>query len=244
MGDSDTVELWSPVFLTEETTDTSTCSLDKGSWTGLMNRTAHEGCKRLFAKVEHEEKTLYIALGSYTDCSGTESDYTRLLLPQWALDVLSATGMGDLGVVTWLTEEAFPPATRIVLRPHDSAFYHSDAKEELEVALTRIGVLQKGQTILVNIQCLGDYPISFDVVDLEPANIVLADGEEVVMEFEAALDQPPEEPPRPDTPIPDSGFASMIADPIPVVGPATGRRLGGTNRVTADGRPWNPYKDM
>jgi hypothetical protein len=71
----------------------------------------------------------------------------------------------------------------------------------------------------------------------------LADGEEVVMEFEAALDQPPEEPPRPDTPIPESGFASMITDPAPVVGPATGRRLGGVNRVSADGRPWNPYRD-
>jgi len=241
MADSESAELWSPVFLTEETLDASTCSLDKHAWTALQNRREHDGCKRLFARVDHEEKTLYIALGSYIDCSRAESENTRLILPQWALEVLSATGMGDLGVVTWLTEEAFPPATRIVLRPHDSAFYHSDAKEELEVALTRIGVLQKGQSILVNIQCLGDYPISFDVVDLEPANVVLADGEEVVMEFEAALDQPPDEP-RPDTPIPESTFASMIPEPVPLSG-ATGRRLGGTNRVTADGRPWNPYRD-
>jgi hypothetical protein len=206
-----------------------------------MNR--REDSRRLFAKIEFEEKVLYIALGSYTDCAASDSTVTRLILPQWALDVLSTAGMGELGVVTWLTEEAFPSATRIVLRPHDSAFYHSDAKEELEIALTRIGVLQKGQTILVSIQSLGNYPISFDVVDCEPANIVLADGEEVVMEFEAALDVVPEPVERPATPLPVVDFASMIpqANPPVVTG---GRRLGGTNRVTADGRPWNPHRDM
>jgi hypothetical protein len=241
MQDSDTVELWSSIFLSDEDSAlVSTCSLEKSVWSALMNR--REDSRRLFAKVEFEEKVIYIALGSYTECASSDSGITRLILPRWALDVLSSPGMGDLGVVTWLTEEAFPSATRIVLRPHDSAFYHSDAKEELEVALTRIGVLQKGQTILVPIQSLGDYPISFDVVELEPANIVLADGEEVVMEFEAALDQPPDPVERPDTPIPESDFASMIpeANPTIITG---GRRLGGTNRVTADGRPWNPHRD-
>jgi len=243
MGDSDTIELWSPVFLTDHEdaaeTTASTCSLDRSVWIALMNR--REDSRRLFAKIDYEDKVLYIALGSYTDYPLNHSEYSRLILPQWALDILSATGTGDIATVTWLTEEAFPPATRIVLRPHDSAFYHSDAKEELELALTRIGVLQKGQTILVSIQCLGDYPMSFDVVDLEPANIVLADGEEVVMEFEASLDQPPEEPvPRPGTPIPESDFTSMVPTTPP---PTIGRTTGGTNRYMTDGRPWNPYRD-
>ena len=238
MDDSTSVELWSSIYLSDEAIDTSTCTVEKSVWTRLMNGTGHT---RLFGKIDFEDKTLYLALGSYIDCS-SDSERTRLILPQWSLDVLSSTGMGDLGAVTWLTEEAFPAATRIVLRPHDSAFYHSDAKEELEVALTKIGVLQKGQTILVNIHCLGDYPISFDIVDLEPANIVLAEGEEVIMEFEAALDQPPEPVPRPDTPIPESVFASMLPDPPPLVATG-GRTTGGTNRYTADGRPWNPYRD-
>lgn len=243
MDDSTNVELWSSIYLSDETIDTATCSVEKSVWTSLMNRTAHEHT-RLFGKIDFEDKTLYIALGSYLDCGSSDSEYTRLILPQWSLDVLSATGMGDLGSVTWLTEEAFPAATRIVLRPHDSAFYHSDAKEELELALTKIGVLQKGQTIMVNIQCLGDYPISFDIVDLDPANVVLAEGEEVVMEFEAALDQPPEPVQRPDTPIPESVFTTMIPEPAPLV-PSSGggRTTGGTNRYTADGRPWNPYRD-
>jgi len=243
MEDTDVVELWSPIFITEDSIDATTCTLEKYVWTRLMN--SREDSRRLFAKIEFEEKTLYIAVGSYIESMPMESEHShvRLIIPRWALDVLSATGMGELGVVTWLTEEAFPSATRIVLRPHDSAFYHADAKEELEFALTRIGVLQKGQTILVSIQSLGDYPISFDVVDLEPANVVLADGEEVVMEFETALDHVPEPIARPGTPIPDSTFASMIpeANPTIITG---GRRLGGVNRVTADGRPWNPYRDM
>lgn len=240
MDEPAVVELWSPIYLSDETIDSSTCSVEKSLWTRLMNQNDHT---RLFGKIDFQDKTLYLALGSYVDCASSDSEHARLILPMWSLDVLSCIGMGELGTVTWLTEEAFPPATRIVLRPHDSAFYHADAKEELEVALTKIGVLHKGQTIMVNIQCLGDYPISFDILDLEPANIVLAHGEEVAIEFEAALDVPPEPIPRPDTPIPESAFASMIPEAAPTGIVGIGRTTGGTNRYTADGRPWNPHRD-
>ena len=239
MAESEPVQLWASIFLCESEGCLATCSVDQHTWSALMNR--HEGCRRLFARIEHEEKVIHLALGSYTECARSDSDVKRLIMPQWALDLLGSPGMGDLGTVRWLTEEAFPPATRVVLRPHDSAFYHSDAKDELEQALTRIGVLQKGSTILVSIQALGDYQISFDVIDLEPANIVLAEGEEVVMEFEAALDAPPEPEPRPDTPIPECDFSTMISAPPDPPTPV-GRSLGGTNRYTADGKPWNPYK--
>ena len=238
------VELWSAVFLTEEVGDGVTCSLDKTTWRGLMNRPEHEGCGRLFARVEHEGMEAYIPLGGYTECE--EGDAPRLILPQAALDSLFATGMGEMATVTWLTQEAFPEATRIVLRPHDSTFYSSDIKAELEVALTRIGVLQKDHSIKVVIQSLGDYPIDFDVVDLEPATIVLAQGDEVEIEFETALDAPVEVP-RPDTPIPKSpfeevvDFSSMVSTPAATT--VEGRTLGGTNRYTADGRPWNPHRD-
>jgi hypothetical protein len=209
-----------------------------------MNRPEYEGCGRLFAKVDHEGNTIYIPLGAYTECQ--ESDTPRLILPQRALDSLFATGMGDSATVTWLTQDAFPEATRIVLRPYDSTFYSSDIKAELEVALTRIGVLQKGYSIKVVIQSLGDYPIEFDVVDLEPATVVLAQGEEVEIEFETAVDA--QDVPRPDTPIPKSpfeevvDFSSMISTAVTTT-VIEGRTLGGINRYTADGRPWNPHRD-
>jgi len=243
MANTDTVELWSHIYFTEDAIDTATCTLEKSAWTRLMNHRDHEGSTRLFGKIEVQDKTLYIAVGSYIEAVAQEpSPHIRVILPLWALDVLSALGTGDIAVVTWLTEDAFPPATRMVLRPHDSAFYHSDAKEELEIALTRIGVLQQGQTIMVTLQALGDYPISFDVVELEPANVVLADGEEVAIEFEAALDVPPEMEPRPDTPIPECDFTSMISEPTTLISEPQGRTLGGTNRYTADGKPWNPHR--
>jgi len=233
------VELWSPIFLTEEAGDGITCTLDKTTWRGLMNRPEYEGCGRLFARVEHEEIETYIPLGGYTECE--EGEIPRLILPQMALDSLFATGTGELAKVTWLTQEAFPEATRIVLRPHDSAFYNSDIKAELEVALTKIGVLQKDHSIKVVIQ---SYPIEFDVVDLEPASIVLAQGDEVEIEFETAVDAQAATL-RPDTPIPKSpfeevDFSSMIST---TTVQAEGRTLGGTNRYTADGRPWNPHRD-
>ena len=234
------VELWSPIFLTEEAGDGVTCTLDKTTWRGLMNRPEYEGCGRLFARVEHEEIETYIPLGGYTECE--EGEIPRLILPQMALDSLFATGTGELAKVTWLTQEAFPEATRIVLRPHDSTFYSSDIKAELEVALTKIGVLQKDRSIKVVIQ---SYPIEFDVVDLEPATIVLAQGDEVEIEFETAVDAQAATL-RPDTPIPKSpfeevDFSSMVSTPATTV--VEGRTLGGTNRYTADGRPWNPYRD-
>lgn len=242
MESSMSVELWSSIYLTDEPIDSFTCTAEKSVWTGLMNRVGHQDSTRLFAKISIDDKTLYSALGSYIDCGPNMSEHTRLILPQWSLDVLSSSGMGDVGTVTWLTQDAFPAATRVVLRPHDSAFYHADAKEELEAALTKIGVLQQGQTIMVSIHCLGDFPISFDIIHLEPANIVLAEGEEVAIEFEAALDQPPEPLTRPDTPVPESVFATMISEPPPLL-ETGGRTTGGTNRYTADGRPWNPHRD-
>jgi hypothetical protein len=239
MADSEIVELWSRVFLSEEDDMTPTCSVNKDAWSALMNR--FEGCKRIFAMISFQNKTVYVPLGSYTDSFSTASEHTQLILPGWALDIISAEGTGEAGTVTWLTEEAFPSATRIVIRPHDSAFYHSDAKEELEGGLTQIGVIQKGQAIMIPIQTLGGYPMSFDIVETEPANTVLADGEEVIIEFEASLDMPPEPIERPATPHPPvdlAEFTTLIEMPKPPVG----RTTGGVNRYTADGKPWNPHR--
>jgi hypothetical protein len=135
--------------------------------------------------------------------------------------------------VTWLTQEAFPEATRIVLRPQDSAFYHADAKEELERALTRLGVIRTGDTILIPLDCLGGYQIPFDVVITEPANIVLAEGDEVIMEFEEALDAiSPEESEE------EEEESEEAAPPEP-----QGQKLGGEVRYLPDGRRWNPWRD-
>jgi hypothetical protein len=146
---------------------------------------------------------------------------------------LGIEGVGEEATVTWMTEEAFPSATRIVLRPHDSAFHTVDAKEELERALTRLGVLRQGDTILIPIEGLGGYEIAFDVMITEPAEIVLAEGDEVVMEFDAALDAP-----VPAAPVLEPESEEPM---LPVI---TGNVLGGVSRRMPDGRAWNPYRVM
>ena len=123
-----------------------------------------------------------------------------------------------------MTEEAFPQATKIVLRVVDSAFYNSDIKRELEIALTRIGVIKKGQLLHIPIEALGDFIVDIYVSELEPANIVLCEGEEVAVEFEEPVDafeskeEERETSPfavetaaglRPPTPVPEEMYAIL-----------------------------------
>lgn len=188
--------------------------------------------------------------------------HAPLFVPYWVLERLGANGMGETVTVEWRSEEAFPEATRIVLRPHDSAFYHGDAKAELEAALTRLGVLRTGDTVTIPLTVLGGFEIGFDVVATEPADVVLMQGDEVAIEFEAARDgaaeaqsvQLPQLPqPRPGTPSPFEGddlFSPIApaalgpaeAQPQPLHFPGAGQALGGTSRRMPDGRPWNPWR--
>jgi hypothetical protein len=58
----------------------------------------------------------------------------------------------------------------------------------LTESLSRLGVLKKGDTVLLNLEELGGYEMGFYVSELEPADIVLLNAEEVVVEFEEAAD--------------------------------------------------------
>jgi hypothetical protein len=168
--------------------------------------------------------------------------------------------MGEAVRVEVLNDEALPAATRIVLRPHDSAFYGVDSNEELEPVLTRFGVLTTGTTIPVRVDALGGFLIAFDVIATEPANVVLMEGDEVALEFERALDDAGFRTAEPsgdcDSSAPVAPAPRMAAPPsspepfedgpmIPVVAASAepkGNVLGGATRRTADGKPWNPWR--
>jgi hypothetical protein len=124
-------------------------------------------------------------------------------LPLWMIDSAGIGGLGDEVKVEILNEEAFPPATRIVLKVVDSAFYTSDIKEELEKALSAIGVIRKHTTLQIRVSALGDFPVDLFIANTEPADVVLCDGEEVALEFEEPVDyfEPATEQKRPSTPI-------------------------------------------
>ena len=227
--------------------NTATCSLEERTWTRVHDQ--NHGAKRLFAKISFGATDVFCALGNPIAATEIQAADPKLFVPPWVLDQLCLDGTGEVLNVEWMSEESFPEATRIVLRPHDSAFYHADAKEELERVLTQMGILKQGVTIPVGISALGGYEILFDVVKTEPAELVLMEGDEVALEFEAALDEapmayePPATAPLMTAPMPpptEEPFDtdSMIPTALPV--PPVGNVLGGTVRP----KGWNPWRDQ
>ena len=255
------MELWSNLFLSDEhaAAEWATATVDLTAWRRLQEE--HEGAARLIGRVVWLDREVYVALGAPTyegDAGGAGGN--RMFLPPWMLEALRVDGSGEEVEVEWMSQEAFPEATKILLRPHDSAFYHADAKEELEAALTRLGVVKAGMTIQIPLQKLGGYEVPFDVVSCEPANVVLAEGDEVAIEFEEAVDaaalreaaeaqaaalraaqETVAAQPEPDF---VSTALAAAASTTTWVSAGTGQRLGGgAPRVCADGRRWNPWRD-
>jgi len=225
------MELWSAIFVSDES-DWATCSVSPYRWRQITDE--NPDAQRIIARIEIGSKTVYVPLGAPV----AHDSHNSLFLPKWVLSNLGIDGTGEIAEVIWLSQEAFPAASRIVLRPHDSAFHTVDAKEELEIALTRLGVLRSGDTLVIPIGGLGGYEIAFDVMVTEPADIVLAEGDEVAMEFEQALDSPAA--PEPTAPQPLEEFVpdQMIETPV-----EEGYTLGGQpTRRMADGRAWNPWR--
>ena len=184
-----------------------TVQIDKDCWEMIMRQ---EGSKRKFMKIEHPEgfQDWIAPLGHPVPQQHTtqtqeakEDRIYNIYMPLWMLDAAHLKGEGEVSVLETMDEEYFPEATRIVLRVIDSAFYNADVKEELEKALSSLGVIQEHTTLQIPVEALDGYTIEVFVSKLEPANIVLCNGEEVTLEFEEPVDQI-EAPVRPPTPIP------------------------------------------
>ena len=111
---------------------------------------------------------------------------------------------------------------------------------------------------MLSLQELGGYEMGFYVTELEPADTVLLDAEEVAVEFEEAADQwdgrrPGTAPPEAErsAPPPQAAAVTPIPEPHEIVIPqmveavpdVSGTVLGGGPvRRMADGRAWNPYR--
>ena len=194
-----TVQIFSKAFLeTEEESSWSNATLSRDLWQELFRE--QTGQTRLFLSFPGTSTPLICAVGN-PHLSHTEEHC--IYLPYEILGKLGLEGAGEQRQVTVLSEEAFPPAERIKIRFLDSAAYNSDVKEELEQALTKLGVLSNQTQYQIPIQSLGNFPVDIFVSDLEPADIVLCHGDEVALEFEEPIDQitpPPLE--RPPTPVP------------------------------------------
>lgn len=220
------VQVYSKEFL--ETTDTSgfaTASLSRDFWEHLYRNHSQS---RFFLRI-HDE---LIAVGNPVNDPFSPPDTYKVFVPNSFLERAGMPGDGETLHIDVFTEEGFVPATRIVLRSFDSAIYNSDVKAEVEQALTTLGVLKKHTQIQIPISALGNYMVDLFVSDLEPAEVVLCHGDEVVLEFEEPLDQIA--PPRPPTPIPAPPqlLEPMItaADiPPPLIPPPPGGRTLGSD---------------
>lgn len=191
-----TVALYSKIFLDSyDPNDWSNVAVDRSLWeeihriqTPLFYRAGGAlppaDTHRYFMQIGSME--CIVAIGN--PIMADNGDDKKVYMPQWLLEQHGFQGEGESYQIQILTEEAFPQATKIVLRVVDSAFYNSDVKKELEIALTRIGVIKKGQLLHIPIEALDNFVVDIYVSELEPANLVLCEGEEVAVEFEEPVD--------------------------------------------------------
>jgi hypothetical protein len=211
--------------------DNAVCYIGHHDWASRLE----EG-RRLFVLLKFSEGASHMSAVEHVAPQHIPSDMENpIFVPLWMIPPDVAIG-GDLEV-EFFTDEAFPPATRIVLKPLDSAFYNTDAKEMLTAALTRLGVLQKEKTVMLRLEELGGYEMGFYITELEPADTVLLDADEVAVEFEEAADQ--WDGRRPGTPIPPPIEPMFSEDAVVAEGTVLG---GGPVRRLPDGRAWNPYR--
>ena len=195
---ADIIHLWSKEYAPVPCSDQFSAQISEDLWKKIMRD--EEGARH------------FIRIGDWVVPCGNpvimeESDENHVFLPLWMIDSGHFYGNGEELEAEILSEESFPCATRIVLKVVDSAFYNSDVKDELEKALSAIGVIRAHTTLQIPIKALGNYPVDIFVSETEPANIVLCDGEEVIVEFEEPVDhampiQTPLPVERPGTPIP------------------------------------------
>lgn len=221
------LRIWSKAYAPSSDPDPYSVQIDKQLWEEAFRR--HES-RRMFLRIEHPlGLTPWIApIGAPVGDSSDEEPF-NVYLPLWMMDSAQLGGHGDVVVGEILNEESFPEATKIVLRVVDSAFYNADVKEELERALSSLGVIQAHTTLQIPITALGGYAVEVFVSQTEPATLILCDGEEVAVEFEEPVDQVA--PPRPPTPLPE-----IVAPLLPPEEPqgfrpfqGQGQRLGGSN---------------
>lgn len=198
------VRIWSKAYAPSSDPDPFSIQVEKRLWERAMR---DESSRRKFLRITHSslEEPWIAPIGQpvttdFEEAESKEEQRYDIFVPLWMIDTAHLGGEGDEATVEIMSEEYFPEASRIKLRVIDSAIYNSDIKDELEKALSAIGVIREHSTLQIPVSALGGYEVEVFVSETEPANIVLCDGEEVALEFEEPVDQIA--PPRPPTPIP------------------------------------------
>ena len=167
--------VWSTLYLGQDVEDYN-CYVDEKSWKRITNEIT---TNRMFARIIKGDKFWICALGSpvLVEIDSANS----IFIPQWMLEQIDCNGDGEELEVEWLPAEVFDESTRIVLKSHDTEFHCEGIQDILSYELTKLAVLKKDTTIKVNIQGVN---VEFIVHNLEPASVVLCQGDEVTLDFE------------------------------------------------------------
>lgn len=229
------IRIWSKAFAPSNDPDPFSIQVDKKIWQEVLRQ---EGSRRKFIRIRHPQglEDWIAPMGQPVESSEDDDVFRNIYMPLWMIDAGQVAGDGEEAEMEVVDEEYFPQASRIVFRVIDSAIYNADIKEELEQALSSLGVLREHTTLHIPVTALGGYPVEVFVSKTEPANLVLCDGEEVAVEFEEPVDQMAP-PPRTPTPIPDPPavlpMETMIPEPETTAGfqafQGQGNTLGGSN---------------
>ena len=177
---------------------------------------------------QFEDPVTLVVSGGHTD------DDTTVYLPAPLMMGMQEDEYCSIRVVTTLP----PVATKVVLQPLDNELYHCDIGAAVSKKLSNWHLLRKNQTLTVECEELGGFPVDVFIKDVEPAETVLLRGE-VPLELAESLEEvvewsaPAPSAPRPSTPAPapPEDFASMFSPPQPSKTgfqpfSGTGHRLG------------------
>ncbi len=140
----------------------------------------HQSSVRWIAVLHYKQKEYRIAVGDPV------RDTSQVLFaPSWFLQQMGVIGDGECVEVTFERAETLPKATRLRFRMlGDNMFEDMDLRDILETPLSQLGVIQKDQIIPIPISDLH----RLQVIEVEPAEFVFLDGNEVAFEVE----EPPE----------------------------------------------------
>jgi len=199
--------IWSTVYL-EQDVDSYSCYVNETMWKRITNE---QESARMFARIVKDDKFWICSLGQPIQTEFRDGTNKNVFIPPWMLEQIACAGDGELLQIDWFPSEAFDHSTKILLKPYDKAFEVGDIQEQLSYELTKLGILQKGTNIHIKMPELHGFEVMFHVTNIEPASVVLCQGDEVELEFDYSLIEIPIA--HPPSPYPHDALPSILHYP-------------------------------
>jgi len=163
-------KVYSTAYLSHDVSS-YTCVVNEKEWISLHNDFS---TSKMFVRIMKDDRFWICALDSPIHDAADNCIY----VPSWMLDQIGC-GDGETMHVEFMPTEAFDHSEKIVLQAWQDNDI-GDIQELLSNELTKLAILQKGTNICVNVYGMD---LNYTIVDLEPASVVLCEGDEVELEF-------------------------------------------------------------